>query len=268
MPIKPKALKSRVREIPLKDFFKNPEKAGYSISPNGKYIAYLAPYNSRMNIFVQETGSDTSQRITGTEERDIFQYFWGNDRTILFLKDKAGDENFHLYSVSIDGKNEKDLTPFENVRCQIVDELDDSDTEILIELNKRVPEVFDVYKLKFETGEMEMIAENPGNISGWVTDHEGKIRIAVTTDGVNTSVLYREDEKNEFKTIITTSFKETLTPLFFTFDNRHLYASSNLGRDKSAIVKYDIASGRELEVIYENPDVDVANLNFSRKRKV
>lgn len=261
-------LPSRVREIPLKDFFKNPEKAGYSISPNGKYIAYLAPYNDRMNIFVQEIGSDVSTRITGVTERDINNYFWGNDRIILFLKDNAGDENFHLYSVSIEGKNEKDLTPFEKVRCQIIDELDESDTDILIELNKRVPEVFDVYRLNFETGEMDMIAENPGNVSGWVTDHEGKIRIAVTTNGVNTSVLYRETENDPFKPIITTSFKETLSPLFFTFDNRYIYASSNLGRDKSAIVKYDIASGREIEMIYENPEVDVANLNFSKKRKV
>src|SRR4030095_3224072 len=123
MPIKSKAAKERPREIPLKDFFKNPEKVSYSISPNGKYIAYLAPYNSRLNIFVQHIGSSLSKRITGTEERDILHYFWGNDRTILFLKDKAGDENFHLYSVTIDGENEKDLTPFENVRCQIVDEL-------------------------------------------------------------------------------------------------------------------------------------------------
>src|SRR4030095_3425028 len=268
MPVKSKDDKRLVREIPLKDFFKNPEKVSYSISPNGKFIAYLAPYNNRLNIFVQQIGSGISKRITGTEERDILHYTWGNDRTILFLKDKAGDENFHLYSVTTDGENEKDLTPFENVRCQIIDELDNSDTDILIELNKRVPEVFDAYRLRFETGELEMIAKNPGNISGWITDHEGKIRIAVTTDGVNTSVLYRENEKDEFKTIITTSFKETLIPLFFTFDNSYIYASSNIGRDKSAIIKYDISSGKEMEVIYENPDVDVSNLNYSRKRKV
>lgn len=268
MLMKANSLPSLVREIPLKDFFKNPEKAGYSISPNGKFIAYLAPHNSRMNIFVQEIGSETSKRITDASERDILDYFWGNDRTILFLKDNAGDENFHLYSVDIEGMNKKDLTPFEKVKCQIVDELEESDTEILIELNKRVPEAFDVYRLNYETNKLDMIAENPGNISGWVTDHEGKIRAAVTTDGVNRSILYRETENNPFKPVITTSFKETLLPLFFTFDNKHIYASSNIGRDKSAIIKYDITGGREIEVIYENPDVDVSNLNFSRKRKV
>ncbi|MFI5211296.1 MAG: S9 family peptidase [Ignavibacteria bacterium] len=252
----------------MKDFFKNPEKVNYSISPNGKYIAYLAPYNGRLNVFVQQIGSDTPVRITSVAERDIMNYFWGNDRTILYLKDNAGDENFHLYSITIEGKNEKDLTPFEGIRCQIVDELDDSETDILIELNKRVSEVFDVYRLNFETGEMNIVAKNPGNVSGWITDHEGKIRIATTTDGVNTGIMYRESENDEFKTVLTTNFKETLSPLFFTFDNKYIYAASNLGRDKSSIVKYDIANAREMDVIFEHDDVDVTRLSYSKKRKV
>lgn len=259
---------SPIREIPMKDFFKNPEKVSYSISPNGKYIAYLAPFKGRLNVFVRETGSDVSKRITGVTERDIMNYFWGNDKTILYLRDNAGDENFHLFSIGIEGKNEKDLTPFEGIRCQIVDELEESETDILIELNNRVPEVFDVYRLNFETGEMNLAAQNPGNVSGWVTDHDGKIRIATTTDGVNTGIMYRESETDDFKTVLSTNFKESLSPLFFTFDNKHVYAATNLGRDKSAIVKYDIANAREMEVIFEHPDVDVSNLSFSKKRKV
>src|SRR5438477_4227390 len=115
---------------------------------------------------------------------------------------------------------------------------------------------------------MTLAAENPGNISGWVTDHEGKIRIAVTTDGVNNSILYKESEESPFKTILTTSFKENLSPLFFTFDNKYVYAASNLKRDKSVIVKYDIANCKELEVLYEHPEVDVSSLGFSKMRKV
>src|SRR5690349_1769877 len=90
---------SPVREIPLKDFFKNPEKTGYSISPNGKYIAYLAPYESRLNIFVREVLSENAVRITSVTARDISGFFWGNDNTILYARDKDGDENFHLFSV-------------------------------------------------------------------------------------------------------------------------------------------------------------------------
>lgn len=257
-----------MRTIPLKDFFRNPEKTSYHISPNGKFISYLAPYNDRLNIFVQETGSDSAKRITEATERDIYIYFWGNDNTIIYLRDNAGDENYHFYSVNIHSGLNKDLTPFEGVRANLVDELEDFDSEILIEMNKRNPEIFDVFRMNFETGEMKMTAENPGNISGWVTDHNGRIRAAITTDGVNTSLLFRESEQDKWRTVITTNFKESLTPVFFTFDNEYLYASSNIGRDKSAIIKYDIKNAAELEVIYEHPEVDVNSLSYSKKRKV
>ncbi len=259
---------SNYRLIPLSDFFKNPEKTSYLISPNGKYISYLAPHNDRLNIFVQEIGDQESKRITEATERDINAYFWGNNNTIIYLRDNAGDENFHFYSVNIHTGVNKDLTPFEGVRANLVDELEDFDSEILIEMNKRNPEVFDVYRLNFETGEMNLAAENPGNISGWVTDHNGRIRAAITTDGVNTSLMFRENEKDPWKTVITTNFKESLMPVFFTFDNAYLYATSNIGRDKSAIIKYDIKNARELEVIFEHPDVDVSSLSYSKKRKV
>ncbi|MGH8005253.1 MAG: alpha/beta hydrolase family protein, partial [Limisphaerales bacterium] len=110
--------------------------------------------------------------------------------------------------------------------------------------------------------------ENPGHITGWVTDHAGRLRLATTTDGVNTGLLYRPSEKDTFRAVLTTNFKETFAPLFFTFDNQNLYAASNLGRDKVAIVKYDIANGRELEVLYEHPQVDVEGMEYSKKRGV
>lgn len=259
---------SKVREIPLRDFFRNPVKTSYQISPDGKYISYLAPFNDRLNIFVQQLGSDDAKRITEVTERDLYNYFWGNDSTIIYLRDNAGDENFHFYSVNIESGINKDLTPFDGVRANLVDKLEDFDSEILIEMNKRNPEVFDVYRMNFETGEMNMTAENPGNISGWVTDHDGRVRAALTTDGVNTSLLFRETEQDKWKTVITTDFKESIMPLFFTFDNEYLYASSNIGRDKSAIIKYDIKNAVELEVIFEHPEVDVNSLGYSKKRKV
>ncbi len=261
-------INSSVREIPLRDFFKNPEKTFYRVSPNGKYISFLAPFNDRLNIFIQQIGSEESMRLTSVTDRDISGYIWGNDNTIIFTRDNSGDENFHLFSVDIEGINLKDLTPFENVRVNLIDELDESKTDILIEMNKRNPELFDVYRLNYETGEMNLVAENPGNVSIWVTDHDGKIRIAATTDGVNAGIMYRDSEEEPFKTVLETNFKENLTPLLFTFDNKYIYASSNLGRDKSAIVKYDIKNAVELELLYEHPEVDVTSLGHSKKRKV
>jgi dipeptidyl aminopeptidase/acylaminoacyl peptidase len=221
-----------------------------------------------MNIFVQERGKDEAERLTSETDRDISGYFWPNSNQILYLKDNGGDENFRLYGVNIDGTNQVCFTDFDNVRTQIVDELPEIPDEVIIEMNKRNPQVFDPYRLNLKTGKMEMIAENPGNIQGWLFDHNGKLRVAVSIDGTNTSLLYRKTEKDDWKTVITTNFKETLSPMFFTFDNKNLYAISNLGRDKTAAVIFNLENGKETEILYENPDYDIDNLYYSEKRKV
>jgi dipeptidyl aminopeptidase/acylaminoacyl peptidase len=256
-------------QIPLEDFFKNPEKTSYQISPDGKYFSYMAPYENRMNIFVQKVGKDKATRLTGETDRDISGYYWANPNRLLYLKDDGGDENFSVYGVDKNGKNQKCLTCFEGVRTQIIDDLEDIPDEIIIGLNKRNPQVFDPYRLNIESGDMTMLAENPGNIQGWMTDHEGKLRIAIAiVDGVNTQILYRETEDDEFKDVLTTNFKETVNPAFFDFENKNVYATSNLGRDKQAVVLFDIANGKEMEVLYENDDYDVGGVFYSRKRKV
>ena len=254
--------------IPMKDFFRNPVKSSFQLSPNGEYLAFEQPWENRMNVHVQKIGSDKVVRITSAKARDIAGFAWANNERIVFVQDKGGDENYKLYAVNIDGSNEKTLTPFEKVRVGIIDDLEDNPDEMIIQMNKRDPRIFDAYRININTGEMKMVAKNPGNISGWITDWNGKIRIASTTDGVNTSILYRKDENSDFKTVLTTNFKESLSPLFFTFDNGDVvYAASNLGRDKSVIVKYDLAKAKELEVIYQHPEVDVSTLLKSKKRK-
>lgn len=257
------------KQIPLEDFFKNPEKTYFQISPDGKYFSYTAPYESRMNIFVQKIGSKKATRLTSETDRSISGYFWANKDRILYLKDNGGDENFALYGVDKNGKNLKCLTCFENVRTQILDELQDIPDEVIIGLNKRNPQVFDPYRLNIVTGEMTMLAENPGNIQGWMTDHDGKLRAAFAiVDGVNVQIQYRDNEDEEFRPVLTTSFKESVEPAFFDFENKNVYATSNLGRDKSAVVLFDIANGKEIEVLYENDEYDVSSVNYSRKRKV
>jgi dipeptidyl aminopeptidase/acylaminoacyl peptidase len=254
--------------IPMKDFFKNPTKASIQLSPNSKYLAFMQPWENRMNVHVQKIGEDKETRLTSATKRDIAGFIWAGNERIAFVQDKGGNENFHLFVVDINGKNLKELTPFEGVRVTLVDDLEDEDEFMLIGMNKRDPRVFDVYRINIISGEMQMIAENPGNVVGWQTDNDGKLRIAITSDGVNNSILYRAVEADPFKTVLTTNFRETLEPLFFTFDNQYIYASSNLNRDKQVIVKYDVANAKELEVVYEHPDVDVVSLLRSKKRKV
>ncbi len=257
-----------VREIPLEDFFKNPDKSSYQISPDGMFYSFMAPYESRMNVFIQKIGDSESMRITDVTDRDIAGYTWVSNERILYLKDNGGDENFALYAVNIDGSNPQSLTAFDSVRTELIDDLEDQEDYVMVGLNKRDQRIYDPYRLNVQTGELSMLAENPGNISGWMTDHEGKLRVALTTDGVNNSLMYRETEDSEWEILFTGNFKESLDPLFFTFDNKNLYVSSNVGRDKSAIRMYDVAKKELGEILFEHPDVDVSNLSYSRKRKV
>ncbi len=258
----------RARRIPLRDFFRNPERAGFQISPDGNTLAFMQPYRSRMNVFVQPRAGGEPVRLTSETERDVAGYFWKGSRRIVYLKDFKGDENFHLVAVDIGGGDPLDLTPFDKVRALIIDDRFDDDDEMIIGLNKRNAEAFDAYRIDLNTKALTPIAENPGNVTNWVTDHAGCIRLAIVSDGVNTSILHRPDGGAAFQPVITTNFKEQIQPLFFDFDDKLLFASSNIGRDKSAIVRIDPATAKEESVVFQHAEVDVADLGWSRKRKV
>lgn len=258
----------------IEDFFRLPEKSRYQLSPDGKHFSYLGPFNRRLNLFVQEATGGNVRRITSVTDRDIAWYFWKNNTRLVFAKDDAGDENFHLYAVDIDGENLQELTPFKDVRIDLIDDLEDFEDEIIISMNKNNPQLFEPYRLNIKTGALEQLAENTNPmepIDSWMTDHEGKLRIASkVVGGTNTTLLYRESENEPFKEVLTTDFREGVAPVFFDFENPDLvYASSNLNRDKRVIVKLNMKTGEEVgEPIFTHPDVDVSNIGYSRKRKV
>ncbi|MFH1223110.1 MAG: S9 family peptidase [Pseudomonadota bacterium] len=249
--------------IPIKDLFKNPENASYEISPNGKKLAWLAPYKTRMNILVD------GKRITDVTDRDIASYMWKGNDYIVYSRDFGGDENYQLFSVNLKTGKIKALTPFKKVRSSIIDDLEDiSSDEILIGMNKDNPELFDAYRLNIKTGEIRLEVRNFSKITSWETDHNSVIRIAIANNGAGKDIYYRPDNKSDFKKIMSIGFKDYFAPFFFTFDNKNIYAESNLGRDKSVVVEYDLEKKKEIKVIFQNSDVDVENLSYSKKRKV
>ena len=255
--------------IPMKDFFKNPEKVNYRISPDGKRVAFKAPWKSRLNIFVQEIGSDTAVQVTFEEDRSIYDHWWASDNRILFIRDKGGNEDINLYGVDPNGENYQCFTCFDGVRTELIDELYDSPDEVIVGLNKNTPQVFDPYRLNIISGELTQLAQNPGNIDKWITDHDGKLRMAIAiVDGINQEILYRPTEKDEFKTIMSITWKEEFSPKLFTFDNKKVYAISNIGRDKSALVLFNPETGEEEEVLYQNDEVDVSGIGYLRKKQV
>jgi len=253
--------------IPLEDFFRKPDKVSLRLAPGGEWLAWLEPHERRLNVTVMELASGRTRRVTQVSERDVAGFLWASDERLVYLRDQAGDENWRLYAVGRDGSNPLELTPFDGVKCELVDELEDDDDAILFQMNRRCPERFDAWRLDVRNGELELVAENPGNVQSWIPDHDGRVRLATTTDGVNTGILYRRRVDEPWTTVATYDFKESARPLLFDFDGRGLYVTSNVGRDRAAICEYDLATGREGRLVYAHPEVDVGQLLYSRRRR-
>jgi dipeptidyl aminopeptidase/acylaminoacyl peptidase len=257
----------------VEDFFRLPEKSRYQLSPDGNQFAYLGPYKRRLNIFVQKTTGKRAKRLTQVTDRDIAWFFWKSNGKLVFAKDDGGNEDFHLYAVDANGTNLQELTPFSGVRIDLIDDLEDIDNEIIISMNKNNPQLFEPYRLNIATGEIHQIAENTNPsepIDSWMTDHEGRLRVAnKIVGGTNATLLYRPTENEPFRPVLTTDFRESVSPLFFDFENEHqVYAASNRGRDRSVIVKLDLLTGKEIgEPIFGHAEVDVTQLGHSRKRR-
>ncbi|HAS88719.1 MAG TPA: S9 family peptidase [Desulfovibrio sp.] len=266
-PIKREAL-LKPGQIPMRDFFKNPVAEGFTISPDGEKIAWLAPWKDRLNIFVKKLSSGKITRITNATRRDIYGYFWAGSERIVFGQDSGGDENVHTFSAAIDGKGETELTPFENTRTNLLDDLEDDDDHILITMNKDNPRLFDVYKLNVVTGELALEVRNPGDVSGWMTDHNGNVRIAIASRNGQNVVLYRKNPGDLFRPIMDMDFRTAFSPLVFDFANEKIYVSTNIDRDKKAIYLFNPETKALEQLIFEHPDVDVSQLLYSKKREI
>jgi dipeptidyl aminopeptidase/acylaminoacyl peptidase len=265
------------KKYAVQDFFRNPDRGFFRLSDDGAMLGYMEPASiqgrpARMNVFVQALEGSVpigpARRLTSETERDIAQFFWKGPDTVIYEKDFNGDENFHVLAVNALTGALTDLTPFPGVRASIEDDLQDDPDHILVSHNGRNPEVFDVYRTNIRTGELVLVAENPGNIVGWQTDHQGRVRAAIASDGLHTTLLYRDSDTEPFRSIITTDFRSVVSPEFFTFDNQCLYALSNRGRDCLALVLIDPKDPDQERVIFQAPENDLDGAGYSRLRQV
>ena len=252
------------RFIPLEDFFRNAERESYQISPTGAYLAYLAPVNGRMNIHVQDIGATEGKSITDVSDRDIASFKWVNDDVLVYAKDNGGDENYVLYALII-GKQPLALTPMKGVRASYIGRVEGTEADILVETNERDPVEFDLYQINVMDGSKKMLVQNPGGFSNWIVNNEGQVELAVKSDGVNSSLMRQVNHDfNQWETLVTTNFKESITPFFLSESGSTVYCISNMGRDKSAVVEFDLAKKKEKSVLFEHPQVDMDNLVKSK----
>ncbi len=250
--------------IPVENFFKDPDKSLYYISPDGKYISYLKPVNNRLQIFVQSLESNKVIQITTLKNQSVKKYFWVSNNKIFYLKDNSGDEKYELFSIDRDGKNNRLIQKAGNEKIDVLKQLLTDKDSVLITINERNIENFDVYRLNINTGDRSLVALNPGNIVEWIADKKGQVKLCKGSDGVNETLYYREVEAKPFKPVIVINFKNTLNPIGFSDKPNHIYALSNLGRDKLALVEFDCISAKETSVLYENADADILDVEFSK----
>lgn len=249
--------------IPRALLFGNPEKASAQISPDGNKIAYLAPDAGVLNIWIRSVQGGDDRPITQDRERGIFSYFWSWDsRYLMFLQDQNGDENTHLYSVEIESREKKDLTPFPGVRVQVLGSDKHSPDILLISMNREKREIDDVYRLNLRTGALDLAAKNDGTISGWISDKDLKVRgaLAANTDGGYT-VRVRDSESAPWKEIAKWGFEDAFNcnVAGFSKDGKDLYLIDSRDAPVSRLVRLNLATG-EKSVLAEDPSYDVTGV--------
>jgi len=255
--------------IPRKVLFGNPVKAGPQVSPDGKHLAYLAPDKKDvLQVWVRTVGKDDDRIVTADKKRGIHQFLWTfAPDTLLYMQDKDGDENYHVYTVDLKSDTVRDLTPFEGVRASPSGRHKDFPNELLVTMNKRDRRAFDVYRVDLKSGEATLDTKNPGDVLGWETDPKFRVRgaVAATREG-GREVRVRADEKAPWKTVVKWGPEDSEGSIVdFTADGKSLWLVSSENRDTLALVKRDLASGKE-EVIASDPGADAGSLIYDDDR--
>src|SRR5215469_139937 len=247
--------------VPRSVLFGNPERSAPAISPDGSLLAYLAPDQGVLNVWVRTLGKTDDRVVTSDRKRGIRNFEWQYDsRNILYAQDKDGDENWHVYQTNIASKQTKDLTPFEKSRADLLSVEPGYPDTVLIQSNQRDAKVFDVYRMKLKTGEMTLDTQNPGDVQGWTADHDLQIRAAqVTTDDGGTLIRVRADVKSPWRELIKWGPEETLGNVVnFTPDNKSLWIITSLDANAARLISVDLATGKRT-VVAEDPHFDVAD---------
>ena len=237
--------------IPRDVLLGNPERLRPQLSPDGAKLAWLQPDDRNvMQVWVRSLGTDAgddAEAVSADKKRGIRQFQWAEDsRTLLYLQDSDGDENFHVFAVDLVAKNTRDLTPFSNVRAAIIDTHPKLPDTVLVQLNLRDRKTFDAHRVSLKTGALELDTQNPGDVTQWITDANMLVRAAmVATPEGGQEVRVRETVKLPWKSLIKVGSEESLAVYGFTFDGKGLFMATSVGGDTQRVVEKNLKTGSE-----------------------
>lgn len=257
--------KPRTDLIPREVLFGNPERAGVQISPDGKYLSWLAPVDGILNVYVAPVGKlDQAKPVTADKTRPVRQYFWAyNGKHLLYMQDKAGDENFHLFRVDVGTGEVTDLTPIDGARAMVLGISPKKPNVILVGLNDRNPQLFDVHSIDLATGKRTLVAQNDIGLTGFDLDHNLDIRFGqlMKPDGGLALLSYDPKAKEPWKPYDEVGPDDTMTTGIVGFDKSgtSYYAYDSRGRNTGALFKVD-AKTKKKTLIHEDKRVDIGNV--------
>jgi len=256
--------------IPLPVLFGNPERVLPRISPQGTQIAWLAPHDGVLNVWVAplsaRDGLDlTAARVvTADTDRGIRRFEWAHDgRHLLYLQDTGGDENWRLHDVDLETMARRDLTPFDGVQTELIAIEPAFPDQILIGLNKDNPQLHDVYQLDLRTGELTKVVDNPGFI-GWLADAQLSVRAGFQPhpDG-SLALMVRDDSQPDWRELLAVPAQDALTTdaIAFSEDGQSLLLASSAGTQTAQLVRLDVATGT-VQVLAGDPEADVSGVKI------
>lgn len=249
-----------VELIPRDALFGNPERAGVQISPDGKYLSWIAPVDGVLNVWVAPADNAADARaITQDTARGIRQYFWSyQPDTLLYLRDSGGDEDFHLYSVNLTSGENRDLTPFEKTTAQVVGVSHTHPDTILVGMNDRDAQWHDLYRVDLASGERTLIEQNTQQIGSYIVDADYNLRFADRSRPDGGVDILKRTEAGGWDKYDDIPFGDVLTTFTggLTTDGSTLYLADSRGRNTSALYAVDVASG-EKTLIHEDARADI-----------
>ncbi|WP_255362732.1 alpha/beta hydrolase family protein [Tenacibaculum sp. MAR_2009_124] len=257
----------------VEDYFARPKARSFSFSPNGYYMSYQEKdANKKNHVYVKNTETEKITRVIEEKEELIRGFGWANDDRLIYVMDKGGNEDYHLFAVDVDGKNQKELTPYDGVKVRILNGLKEDKNHMIISMNKNNPSIFEPYKINIISGELEQLYKNEdaaNPINGYEFDKDGNLRgFSILRDGVFVDMYYTVDGKNyEIKKKLSWKDRFSIISFNYASDNKHeAYVSSNLYSDKTQIYLYDLKEDKIIKKLFANEDYDVSGLSLSRKR--
>ena len=256
--------------IPLTVLFGNPERVSPRISPDGSQLAWIAPHDGVLNVWlapiISQSGVDwgAARVVTDDTDRGIRQFAWAHDgRHLLYLQDTGGDENWRLHDVDLPTMERRDLTPFDGVQTELIASEREFPDEILVGLNKDNPQLHDVYRLDLKTGELSKELTNPGLI-GMLADAKLTVRAGLEPRPDGSMVLVvRDSADSDWRELVTISAEDSLTtgPVAFSADGQTLLMVSSADAQAARLMRIKLAGGAT-EVLAEDPEADVSSVRI------